>query len=148
MSRPTQVAARSARRLRVRACHPVAGVFPDASACDSQLAVRLLQPRHRRDGAGLGSFPFARHYSGNRYFFLFLQVLRCFSSLGSRLAADELHSSGFPHSDTCGSTPVGGSPHIFAAYCVLPRRRKPRHPPFALVTSLDMISYLFKTVVP
>ena len=32
---------------------------------------------------GLGSFPFARRYSGNRCFFLFLRVLRCFSSPGS-----------------------------------------------------------------
>ena len=31
---------------------------------------------------GLGSFPFARRYSGNHYCFLFHQVLRCFSSLG------------------------------------------------------------------
>ena len=31
---------------------------------------------------GLGSFPFARRYLGNRFFFLFLRVLRCFSSLG------------------------------------------------------------------
>ncbi len=31
---------------------------------------------------GLGSFLFARRYSGNRFFFLFLQVLRWFSSLG------------------------------------------------------------------
>ena len=32
---------------------------------------------------GLGSFPFARRYLGNRVFFLFLRVLRCFSSPGS-----------------------------------------------------------------
>ena len=32
---------------------------------------------------GLGSFPFARRYSGNRCFFLFLTLLRCFSSGGS-----------------------------------------------------------------
>ena len=32
---------------------------------------------------GLGSFHFARRYSGNRCFFLFLRVLRCFSSPGS-----------------------------------------------------------------
>ena len=32
---------------------------------------------------GLGSSHFARRYSGNRVFFLFLQLLRCFSSLGS-----------------------------------------------------------------
>ena len=30
----------------------------------------------------LGCSLFARHYSGNHYCFLFLQVLRCFSSLG------------------------------------------------------------------
>ena len=33
--------------------------------------------------AGLGSSPFARRYWGNRCYFLFLQVLRCFSSLRS-----------------------------------------------------------------
>ena len=31
---------------------------------------------------GLGSSRFARRYSGNRFFFLFLRVLRCFSSPG------------------------------------------------------------------
>lgn len=31
---------------------------------------------------GLGCFRFARHYSGNRICFLFLRVLRCFSSPG------------------------------------------------------------------
>ena len=30
--------------------------------------------------SGLGSFPFARRYLGNRYYFLFLALLRCFSS--------------------------------------------------------------------
>ena len=33
--------------------------------------------------ASLGSFLFARRYWGNRFFFLFLKVLRCFSSLRS-----------------------------------------------------------------
>ena len=36
-----------------------------------------------RSRPGLGSFHFARRYSGNRCFFLFLRVLRCFSSPGS-----------------------------------------------------------------
>ena len=31
---------------------------------------------------GLASFPFARRYLGNRCFFLFLLLLRCFSSEG------------------------------------------------------------------
>ena len=41
----------------------------------------VLLPRIRRNVSGLGFFPFDRHYSGNRFFFLLLQVLRCFSSL-------------------------------------------------------------------
>ena len=32
---------------------------------------------------GLGLFRFARRYSGNRYCFLFLRVLRCFTSPGT-----------------------------------------------------------------
>ena len=36
---------------------------------------------------GLGSSDFARHYSRNRSYFLFLRVLRCFSSPGSLLHA-------------------------------------------------------------
>ena len=35
---------------------------------------------------GLGSSDFARHYFRNRFYFLFLRVLRCFSSPGSPLA--------------------------------------------------------------
>ena len=44
--------------------------------------IAVLQPRNCRNNAGLGCSPFARHYLGNHYCFLFLQVLRCFSSLG------------------------------------------------------------------
>ena len=39
-------------------------------------------PQPRRQVFGLGSSPFARRYLGNRGFFLFLRVLRCFSSPG------------------------------------------------------------------
>ena len=41
------------------------------------------QPRTGFHQSGLGCSPFARRYSGNRVFFLFLEVLRCFSSPGS-----------------------------------------------------------------
>ena len=45
--------------------------------------------------AGLGSFHFARRYSGNRCFFLFLRVLRCFSSPGSpHTPMDSVHDDG------------------------------------------------------
>ena len=42
----------------------------------------VLQPLLCRNMAGLGYFPFARRYLGNHYCFLFLRVLRCFSSPG------------------------------------------------------------------
>ena len=45
--------------------------------------VVVLQPRYCRNSTGLGSFPFARHYSGNHCYFLFLCLLRCFSSARS-----------------------------------------------------------------
>ena len=44
--------------------------------------VSVLQPQYCRNNTGLGFSPFARHYLGNHFCFLFLQVLRCFSSLG------------------------------------------------------------------
>ena len=43
--------------------------------------LRSLTPERTR--SGLGSFHFARRYFGNRVFFLFLALLRCFSSGGS-----------------------------------------------------------------
>ncbi len=51
--------------------------------------------------------------------------------------ATGLQPAGLPHSDTCGSIRVCRSPQIFAAYRVLLRFRKPRHPPFALLLFLS-----------
>ncbi len=46
--------------------------------------IRLRSPYPARISTnGLGSSDFARHYSRNRFYFLFLRVLRCFSSPGS-----------------------------------------------------------------
>ena len=41
----------------------------------------------------MGSSPFARRYWGNRFYFLFLQVLRCFSSLRSPRAIRSMEGS-------------------------------------------------------
>ena len=57
-----------------------------------------------------------------------------------------LQPAGFPHSDISGSIPVCRSPELFAAYRVLLRFRKPRHPPFALVLFLVLISESFATL--
>ena len=96
---------------------------------------------------GLGSFPFARRYLGNRCFFLFLPVLRCFSSprfllMSYVFAHGYLHitAGGFPHSDICGSQDMCSSPQLFAACHVLLRLPVPRHPPYALsnLTNQDL----------
>ena len=55
--------------------------FQFLSAASLGKLVRSIPRRASR--SGLGSFPFARRYSGNRFFFLFLRLLRCFSSPGS-----------------------------------------------------------------
>ena len=51
------------------------------SAIIPQSLMQSATPRRTR--RGLGSLPFARRYLGDRCFFLFLRVLRCFSSPGS-----------------------------------------------------------------
>ena len=57
--------------------------------------------------------------------FLFLRVLRCFSSPGLLLVVNNkiihLQCIGLPHSDICGSIRVCQSPQLFAAYHVLRR---------------------------
>ena len=45
-----------------------------------------------------------------------------------------LQHAGLPHSEITGSRPVCSSPVLIAAYHVLRRLQKPRHPPSALVT--------------
>jgi hypothetical protein len=71
--------------------------------------------------------------------FLFLQVLRWFTSLGCLLPAygfsgrsSGISLSGLPHSEILGSKPVCGSPKLIAAYHVLHRLLAPRHSPYAL----------------
>ena len=57
--------------------------FPEEFCYKSTVHIVVLQPLHCRNNTGLGCSPFARHYLGNHYYFLFLRVLRCFSSPGS-----------------------------------------------------------------
>ncbi len=71
--------------------------------------------------------------------FLFLGVLRCFSSPGCLRPSYEfsrtirrVHRLGFPHSEICGLAPADGSPQLIAACHVLLRPLAPRHPPYAL----------------
>ena len=67
--------------LHVPDFHRLRSDFPDSSIHETSCNVAVLQPLACRNRPGLGSSPFARHYWGNHCYFLFLQVLRCFSSL-------------------------------------------------------------------
>ena len=67
--------------LRVRGFHVLRPHFPVRSTRIASSDVAALQPCGGRNRRSLGSSPFARHYWGNHSYFLFLQVLRCFSSL-------------------------------------------------------------------
>ena len=88
------------------------GLSPSAVVLSRTLPLRyvhdlgVLQPRKRLDVPGLGSSAFARHYSRNHYCFLFLRLLRCFSSAGSppfkgcqafNLTGCPIRKSGYQH---------------------------------------------------
>ena len=64
-------------RFRIRDLHPLRSAFQCRSPTMILAVSRSFNPRPR---SGLGSSPFARRYSGNHCCFLFLRVLRCFSS--------------------------------------------------------------------
>src|SRR5881275_2558348 len=88
---------------------------------------------------GLGSSAFARRYWRNHYCFLFLQVLRWFTSLRYLLTAYVfsggsfgISQRGFPHSEIPGSKLICSSPGLIAAYRVLHRLLVPRHSPYTL----------------
>ena len=88
--------------------------------------------------SGLGCSPFARRYSGNRCCFLFLGVLRWFTSPGSPPTTMyswwDVHPKvdGLPHSGIPGSQAACASPGLIAACHALHRQDSPRHPLHAL----------------
>jgi hypothetical protein len=96
----------------------------------------------------LGCSVFARRYSRNRGCFLFLGVLRWFTSPRSlpqsyvfTLGWQGMTPAGFPHSEIPGSKLICSSPRLIAACHVLHRLSAPRHPPCTLssLTKLECI---------
>ena len=67
--------------FHVRGFHPLRPAFPGRSANRSAHMMQSITPVCTH--TGLGSSSFARRYFRNRCFFLFLRLLRCFSSPGS-----------------------------------------------------------------
>src|SRR4029078_5395678 len=81
----------------------------------------------------------SRLYYTIYYDFLFLQVLRWFTSLRCLLTAYVfsggsfgISQRGFPHSEIPGSKLICSSPGLIAAYRVLHRLLEPRHSPYTL----------------
>ena len=131
--------------FRLRGYHPLWPVFPDDSvsgsvgnspALNRAGPTTPMNPKTHRFGLFRVRSPLL---AKSLNCFLFLQVLRWFTSLSSLpktyvFSSRILHfqCKGFPHSDIFGSTPVCGFPKLFAAYHVLHRLPSPRHPPYAL----------------
>ena len=104
----------------------------------------VLQPHCSLNCSGLGYSAFARHYLRNHYCFLFLRLLRCFSSPGLPPVArvTGLQPAGFSHSEICGLHWICQSPQLIAAYHVLHRLWEPRHPPYALTLAYCTFCYI------
>ena len=82
-------------------------------------------PHLRRHKCGLGCSPVARHYWGNHCCFLFLEVLRCFSSLGSPHHIRDDDSPSDCRVVPFGNPRVKGHLHLTAAYRSLSRPSSP-----------------------
>ena len=103
-----------------------------------QIHIAVRNPK-RISSLGLASFAFARHYLRNLVWFLFLALLRCFSSGGSPPYAIDSHmdawttSCGLLHSEISGSMLAYNSPLLIAVNHVLLRLSMPRHSLCALL---------------
>jgi hypothetical protein len=99
--------------------HPRSFGYPVIFSLHTQTAAQaqMLPQPHTRNARrlshahGLASSPFAHHYSGNHSCFLFLRVLRCFTSpryhqppYTFRRRQHPITGARFPHSETPGST--------------------------------------------
>ena len=117
----------------------------EAPACSDMqtLDTRPATPPGFNTWSGLGSSQFARRYYGNRFYFLFLQVLRWFNSLSSIPYGYEFTirttfstNVRFSHSEISGSKLACSSPKLIAAGHVFHQSLAPRHPPCALYNLL------------
>jgi hypothetical protein len=140
-----------ATHFRLPDSHRLWSGFPTCSTNTQPNAERSValsgdvpQPRTRNPyqvshAHGLASSAFARHYSRNHQCFLFLRVLRCFTSprspsypIYSGMSNPTSLGLGFPIRTPSDHSSFDNSPRTIAAYHVLHRPLVPRHPPCAL----------------
>ena len=79
--------------FRVLGCHRLWLRFPSYSANLFLAVAWILLPHSCRNTSGLGCSAFARHYWRHHCYFLFLRVLRCFSSPRSPPLRDDRPSA-------------------------------------------------------
>ena len=156
-------------RFRLRDSHRLRSTFPDASttqaiyhspAQTAALTRTVPQPRTRNacrlsHAHGLASSAFAHHYSGNHCCFLFLRVLRCFTSprylqppyVFRRGQQPHDACSGFPIRKSPDQSLVADSPGLIAGSHVLHRLLVPRHPPCALKNLANLQNKMLASTV-
>ena len=125
--------------IPARSAHPHATAEEMAVPSSHAPQHRTRNPCQVSHAHGLASSAFARHYSRNHQCFLFLRVLRCFTS--PRSPSCLIHSDmsnpaspglGYPIRTPSDHSSAGSSPRLIAASHVLHRPLVPRHPPCAL----------------
>ena len=134
--------------LPVRGCHPLRPAFPDRSGSLPSLYVKSYNPGRAVTlpvwalSVSIATTPdIDVSFSSCRYLDVSVPCVR--SALQT---VPVLQTGGFPHSDISGSIPVCSSPELFAAFHVLLRLLKPRHPPYALIcflclSRLEIVSF-------
>ena len=105
---------------------------------------RSYNPPRASPPERFGLFPVRSPLLGESLnYFLFLRVLRCFSSPRSPrlMAVGALQAPGLSHSEITGSMAMCAYPVLIAACHVLHRLSEPRHPPSALSYFLPLGSH-------
>ena len=132
--------------FRIPDFHGLWSNFPEDSAGSHSLTLRSRDPG-KTSPPGLGCSAFARRYLRNHCRFLFLRLLRCFTSPRVALPDYEfirqspvIKPAGLSHSEIHGLKPKCGSPWLIATYYVLHRLLAPRHPPFALSSLITKLT--------
>ena len=112
--------------LHIRGFHPLWPFFPERSVHDASAVAWSYYPDAALPQRRFGLFPGRSPLLGESLnYFLFLQVLRCFSSLGS---PHQIHGDGSP--SDCRVVPFGyprvkGHLHLTAAFRSLSRPSSP-----------------------
>lgn len=130
--------------FRIPGCHCLWLIFPDHSSIITSSDIVVPQPQSRSPSLDFSGF--ARRYSRNLVWFIFLWVLRCFSSPGSRITHKAWNiptfiGTGYPIRKPSISNVCWRTHRCYRARTrVLLRLKLPRHPPLAwFLPSLSLV---------